>query len=110
VAPRSAYHPDVRPGCGSLGGIYTAVVAGAGPVLCVAWDMPFLTEDFLRALATGAAGYDAYLPESDPKGLPTVAAAAAWSRCAPCTDPAADRRLSAGSSGASSRPSASTPT
>ena len=65
--------PDVRPGCGSLGGIYTAVVAGDGPVLCVAWDMPFLTEDFLRALVAGAGagGYDAYLPESDPKGLPT---------------------------------------
>src|SRR5207247_17520 len=63
--------PDVRPGCGSLGGIYTAVVAGDGPVLCVAWDMPFLTEDVLRALVSGAAGYDAYLPESGPQGLPT---------------------------------------
>ena len=28
--------PDVRPGSGSLGGIYTAVVSGVGPVLCVA--------------------------------------------------------------------------
>jgi len=63
--------PDVRPGCGSLGGIYTALVAGEGPVLCVAWDMPFVTEDFLRALVAGASGYDAYLPESGPKGLPT---------------------------------------
>src|SRR5205814_578167 len=35
--------PDVRPGCGSLGGIYTAVVSGSGPVLCVAWDMPFVS-------------------------------------------------------------------
>jgi len=42
--------PDVRPGQGSLGGIYTAVVSGVGPVLCVAWDMPFLTNDLLRAL------------------------------------------------------------
>src|SRR5207302_9552509 len=35
--------PDVRRDCGSLGGIYTAVASGTGPVLCVAWDMPFVT-------------------------------------------------------------------
>ena len=35
--------PDVRTGAGSLGGIYTAVCGGAGPVLCVAWDMPFVS-------------------------------------------------------------------
>ena len=59
--------PDVRRDSGSLGGIYTAVVSGPGPVLCVAWDMPFLTEDLLRALVTGATSdaYDAFLPESD---------------------------------------------
>jgi molybdopterin-guanine dinucleotide biosynthesis protein A len=56
---------DVRPGCGSLGGIYTAVVSGPGPVLCVAWDMPFVTAELLRALAEGAAPYDVFLPESD---------------------------------------------
>ena len=63
--------PDVRPDCGSVGGIYTAVVSGTGPVLCVAWDMPFVTADLLRALVEGSAGCDAFLPESDPKGLPT---------------------------------------
>jgi len=57
--------PDVVPDCGSLGGIYTAVVSGAGSVLCVAWDMPFLTAELLRALVEGAAGCDAFLPESD---------------------------------------------
>ncbi len=63
--------PDSRPGCGSLGGIYTAVSAtggagGADPVMCVAWDMPFVPEALLRALKDGAesGGYDAYLPES----------------------------------------------
>src|SRR2546429_6119142 len=56
---------DVRPGNGSLGGIYTAVVSGAGPVLCVAWDMPFLTIELLRALLEGSTGWDAFLPESD---------------------------------------------
>src|SRR5881394_3509673 len=36
--------PDLRPGYGSLGGIYTAVVAAPAPVVCVAWDMPFVSE------------------------------------------------------------------
>ena len=57
--------PDVRPGCGSLGGIYTAVASGAGPVLCVAWDMPFVTPELLRALVEGSVTADAFLPESD---------------------------------------------
>jgi molybdopterin-guanine dinucleotide biosynthesis protein A len=57
--------PDVRPGCGSLGGIYTAVASGAGPVLCLAWDMPFVTPELLRALVEGSVTSDAFLPESD---------------------------------------------
>ena len=57
--------PDARPGLGSLGGIYTAVAAGPEPVLCVAWDMPFVPVELLRALIAGARGYDAFLPESD---------------------------------------------
>lgn len=56
--------PDTRAGCGSLGGIYTAVAAGPGPVLVVAWDMPFVTAELLHALARRADGYDAFLPES----------------------------------------------
>lgn len=57
--------PDARPGCGSLGGIYTAVLAGAPePVLCVAWDMPFIPAALLEALADGAVAFDAFLPES----------------------------------------------
>jgi molybdopterin-guanine dinucleotide biosynthesis protein A len=61
--------PDARPNCGSLGGIYTALVAGdrSVPVLCVAWDMPFVSTGLLRALIAEAASgqYDALLPESD---------------------------------------------
>jgi len=57
--------PDAEPGLGSVGGIYTAVAAGDDPVLCVAWDMPFLTADLLRTLVDGAAAYDVFLPESD---------------------------------------------
>jgi len=59
--------PDRIAGAGSLGGIYTAIMAGDGPVLCVAWDMPFVTASLLRALVDGAPGHDAFLPESDGK-------------------------------------------
>jgi molybdopterin-guanine dinucleotide biosynthesis protein A len=57
--------PDVRPGLGSLGGIYTAVVQAPAPVVCVAWDMPFVTEGLLRRLADGLLEHDACLPQSD---------------------------------------------
>lgn len=84
--------PDVRPDCGSLGGIYTAVVAGAGPVLCVAWDMPFLSPELLRVLADGSAGYDAFLPESDGRrGVEPLCAV-----YAPPCGPAIERQLARG--------------
>jgi molybdenum cofactor guanylyltransferase len=57
--------PDVRAGLGSLGGIYTAVLEAPAPVVCVAWDMPFVTAELLRALATGLEHFDAFLPESE---------------------------------------------
>ncbi len=57
--------PDLHPGAGSLGGILTAVAAEPAPVLCVAWDMPFVTADLLAALVTGSAAWDVFLPESD---------------------------------------------
>jgi molybdopterin-guanine dinucleotide biosynthesis protein A len=56
--------PDVRTGAGSLGGIYTAVCAGPDPVLCVAWDMPFVNAALLRTLIAESAAFDAFLPES----------------------------------------------
>jgi molybdopterin-guanine dinucleotide biosynthesis protein A len=86
--------PDVRRDSGSLGGIYTAVVSGAGPVLCVAWDMPFLTEDLLRALVTGATieSYDAFLPESDGRrGVEPLCAV-----YGPACGPAIERQLARG--------------
>jgi molybdopterin-guanine dinucleotide biosynthesis protein A len=55
---------DARPGFGSLGGIYTAVMAAPAPVVCVAWDMPFVSEPLIQALAEGLMSYDAVLPES----------------------------------------------
>lgn len=81
--------PDVRPGFGSLGGIYTAVTAGEEPVLCVAWDMPFVPEALLRALVAGARGYDAFLPESSGRrGLEPLCAV-----YGPACAPAISKRL-----------------
>jgi molybdopterin-guanine dinucleotide biosynthesis protein A len=56
---------DLRPGLGSLGGIYTAVAQAPAPVVCVAWDMPFVSETLLRRLADGLLEHDAFLPQSD---------------------------------------------
>jgi molybdopterin-guanine dinucleotide biosynthesis protein A len=86
--------PDARPGCGSLGGIYTAIAAdpSAQPVLCVAWDMPFMSEGLLRALAEGATPWDAFLPESDGRrGVEPLCAV-----YGPACREAIERRLDAG--------------
>ena len=56
---------DVQPGFGALGGIYTAVMTAPAPVVCVAWDMPFVSETLIRALADGLEQHDAMLPQSD---------------------------------------------
>ncbi len=61
---------DERTGCGSLGGIYTALTRDDGPVLVVAWDMPFLSSDLLKELVKSWKSYDVYLPASTgPLGL-----------------------------------------
>ena len=57
---------DLRPGLGSLGGLYTAVSAAGRPALVVAWDMPFVPPALLGALRhLGEQGFDAAVPESD---------------------------------------------
>lgn len=66
---------DVRAGAGALGGIYTAVLATPAPVVCVAWDMPFVTPALVRRLAEGLDGADAVLPQSGgPRGLEPLCA------------------------------------
>jgi molybdopterin-guanine dinucleotide biosynthesis protein A len=55
---------DARPGLGALGGIYTAVVEAPAPVVCVAWDMPFVSVSLIRALARALDRNDAVLPQS----------------------------------------------
>lgn len=51
---------DVRPGLGAAGGIHAALqAAGGDDALVVAWDLPFVTGDLLRAVREGAASADA---------------------------------------------------
>ena len=64
-APTLRVVKDVQPGAGALGGILTAVVEAPAPVVCVAWDMPFVGASLIRDLAAGLTpGVDACLPSS----------------------------------------------
>jgi molybdopterin-guanine dinucleotide biosynthesis protein A len=62
--PELIVRADVRPGAGALGGILTAVSAGPEPVVCVAWDMPFVPPALLHRLAEELRDADAVLPSS----------------------------------------------
>lgn len=68
---------DLEPGLGALGGLHTAVVRAPAPVLCVAWDMPFVPAGLLTALADYLLlGFDACLPASTgPRGFEPLCAA-----------------------------------
>lgn len=56
--------PDRRPGCGALGGIYTAILESAHErVLVVACDMPFLNPALLRHMA-GVRDADLVIPRT----------------------------------------------
>ena len=61
--------PDVLPGLGTLGGIHAALAHAAGPVIVVAWDMPFVPASLLAELRElgESTGADAAVPESDSK-------------------------------------------
>jgi molybdopterin-guanine dinucleotide biosynthesis protein A len=94
----SAWRPGLRvvadllAGSGPVIGIYTAILAAPAPVVCVAWDMPFVTAPLLRALADGLSGADACLPESGgPRGLEPLCAA-----YGPAAGPAIAAALAAG--------------
>lgn len=57
---------DVRPGKGSLGGLYTALFHSSTPhTLCVACDMPCLNPSLLRYLIDQCQDYDAVIPRID---------------------------------------------
>jgi molybdopterin-guanine dinucleotide biosynthesis protein A len=62
--PDLAVVRDAVRDCGSLGGIYTALVAGEGPVLVLAWDMPFVPVELLEEIIRCSGGYDAFVPEN----------------------------------------------
>ncbi len=55
---------DVRPGCGSLGGIHAALVHAGTSALVVAWDMPFLAPALLQELRAAGEDADVAVPES----------------------------------------------
>ncbi|HET7034085.1 MAG TPA: molybdenum cofactor guanylyltransferase [Thermomicrobiaceae bacterium] len=91
---------DRFPGLGSLGGIYTALVAAAHPYcLVVGCDMPLLHPALLRYLAEQTHDYDALVPalaaeRSDQGGEETLEALhAIYSRAAA---PVLEARLRAG--------------
>lgn len=67
-------------GAGSLGGLYTALMAApTEQIIVMACDMPFLTAPFLTHLAARGAGVDAAIPRDDRGWHPL---AAAWARSA----------------------------
>jgi molybdenum cofactor guanylyltransferase len=60
----ATFVPDLRPGAGALGGIYTALtVARYSRCLVVACDMPFLNANLLTYLADLSANYDVVIPK-----------------------------------------------
>lgn len=57
--------PDLVPGKGSLGGLYTAVTAARHPwAFCLACDMPFANAALIRYLASLAEGHDVVVPRT----------------------------------------------
>ncbi|HEX4562790.1 MAG TPA: molybdenum cofactor guanylyltransferase [Gemmatimonadales bacterium] len=84
---------DALTGAGALGGIHAALAAAPGAsVLCVAWDLPFITAPLLSALLEGLSGVDACVPESGgPRGLEPLCAA-----YGPACRSAIERRVAAG--------------
>jgi molybdopterin-guanine dinucleotide biosynthesis protein A len=56
--------PDVVPGHGALGGLYTAVHAGSEWTLVVACDMPFVSEPLLAHLVSVGKSSDIAIPRT----------------------------------------------
>jgi molybdopterin-guanine dinucleotide biosynthesis protein A len=82
---------DRRPGCGSLGGLYTAVLEAPAPVVCVAWDMPFVPAALLVELAAGLGDADVCIPASGGRRGLEPLCAAYGPACGPAMAAALDR-------------------
>ena len=82
---------DRRPGLGSLGGLYTAVLEAPAPVVCVAWDMPFVPAALLRELAAGLVDADVCIPASGGRRGLEPLCAAYGPGCGPAMAAALDR-------------------
>jgi molybdopterin-guanine dinucleotide biosynthesis protein A len=82
---------DRRPGFGSLGGLYTAVLEAPAPVVSVAWDMPFVPAALLRELALGLADHDVCIPASAGRRGVEPLCAAYGPACGPAMAAALDR-------------------
>jgi molybdopterin-guanine dinucleotide biosynthesis protein A len=84
--------PDRIAAAGATGGLYTAVMEAPAPVVCVAWDMPFVPAGLIAALAEGLGEGDACLPASDSRrGLEPMCAG-----YGPAAGPAMAAALAAG--------------
>ncbi len=74
--------PDLIPGKGPLGGLYTAILASRGEhTLVVSCDQPFLNPDLLRYLISLRTGYDVVVPLNR-DGYPQSMYAVYGKRCA----------------------------
>jgi molybdopterin-guanine dinucleotide biosynthesis protein A len=78
-------YPDIRPDCGSLGGLYTALSASGQPLLAaVACDMPFANPALFKyeQLLLSQSGADVVIP-STPDGLEPLHAVYRRMTCLP---------------------------
>ena len=83
---------DVLRDVGSIAGIHAALVHAGGPVIVVAWDMPFVPTGLLRKLRSAGTHADAAVPESDSRrGLEPLCA-----YYGPACISAIERRIAAG--------------
>jgi molybdopterin-guanine dinucleotide biosynthesis protein A len=82
---------DRRPGSGTLGGLLTAVLDAPAPVVCVAWDMPFVPASLIAALAEGLENADVCIPASGSRRGLEPLCAGYGPRTAPAMADALDR-------------------
>jgi len=82
--------PDIRPGCGALGGIESALAtASFEAVFVAACDLPFLDAGFVRTLVGLLPGHDAVVPWGKKGAEPLCAVYSA--RCRTTVTRALDR-------------------